>query len=278
METPAKPRRTPARRSAEKAKEKAFSGARGWRLRGRPQTACKRRRRRVLAGRCWPAGSFSCWGQPGSRPGRDTAIVTVVNHRRRLRDLAAQQRGGMGPGGRRVGRFGMGLGKRIGRCQECMRLGMRSHRHDAFSAAVVVVPVPRRAELVEHQQQQHQPAQQPRPHGKCRRRRQPARGQGGAHAETKVRTGRLDHSPRAQARRGRLKPEPPEPPQNPQPRHCAPLIRTLSSLTELTKTSTSGPRWMNAASMGPIHPINAAVMPSTCTTPTPTNRFSCTVR
>ena len=58
----------------------------------------------------------------------------------------------------------------------------------------------------------------------------------------------------------------------------APWIRTLRSFTELTNTSTSGPRWMMAASIGPIQPSRAAVMPSTCTTPTPTNRFSCTVR
>lgn len=58
----------------------------------------------------------------------------------------------------------------------------------------------------------------------------------------------------------------------------APGIRTRSSLIELTNTSTSGPKWMIAASMGPIQPSSAAVMPSTWTTPTPTNRFSWMVR
>ena len=236
METPAKPklpRRTPARQAAEKANEKASSGAQGRRLRGWPQTAFKRRRRRVLVGKRQPAGSFNRWGQPGSRPGRDTCVVTVLNHRQRLSDLAAQHRGGMGPGGRIAGRFGMGLGKRLGRRHIGMRLCMRSDSNHAFSATVMVVPVPRRAELVEHQQQQNQPADQPRPHGRCRRWRQEAGGAGGAHADTKIRTSRLDHSPRAQARLGRVKPA---------PSHCAPLIRTLSSLTELRNTSTSGPR------------------------------------
>ena len=67
-----------------------------------------------------------------------------------------------------VGRFGMGLGMCFGRCHVRMRRDMSSHSHDAFSATVVVVPVPGRAELVEHQQQQNQPADQPRTHGKCR--------------------------------------------------------------------------------------------------------------
>lgn len=54
----------------------------------------------------------------------------------------------------------------------------------------------------------------------------------------------------------------------------APGILTFSSFTEFRNTRTSGPRWRKAACMGPIQPISAAVMPSTCTTPTPTHRFS----
>ena len=54
----------------------------------------------------------------------------------------------------------------------------------------------------------------------------------------------------------------------------APGISTRNSFTEFKNTMTSGPRWMNAAWIGPIQPMSAAVMPSTCTTPTPTHRFS----
>lgn len=54
----------------------------------------------------------------------------------------------------------------------------------------------------------------------------------------------------------------------------APGILTRKSFTEFRNTMTSGPRWMNAAWIGPIQPMRAAVMPSTCTTPTPTHKFS----
>ena len=140
----------------------------------------------------------------------------------------------------------------------------------AINATAVVVRVPGCAELVEHQQQQDQPASQPL--RRARRR--------GAHGRPGTKTGRTHGDGGLKMRLKNYSPHLRGPPGSPAPAlcHCAPLIRTLSSLTELMNTSTSGPRWMKAAWMGPIQPINAAVMPSTCTTPTPTNRFSCTVR
>jgi hypothetical protein len=57
-------------------------------------------------------------------------------------------------------------------------------------------------------------------------------------------------------------------------RQSASARRTRSSLTELRNTRTSGPRCSSAAWIGPIQPTRAAMMPSTCTTPTPTIRFS----
>ena len=56
-----------------------------------------------------------------------------------------------------VWRFGMRLGKHLGGVPARMQSGYNG----AINGAVVVVRVPGRAELVEYQQQQDQPARQP---------------------------------------------------------------------------------------------------------------------
>ena len=144
----------------KKANEPAFSGAPGRRLRGGPQTAVRRARRLVTAGDGQARGFFDRMRPPSDRPRRHMPIVVVARPRQRAADLAAQDRGGMGPGASMAWRFGMRLAKHLG--LEPVRMhSYNSGNNGAINATVMVVRVPGRTKLVEHQQQQDQPTGQP---------------------------------------------------------------------------------------------------------------------
>ena len=113
------------------------------------------RSRFVLADNCLPDENAGLWRQAGRRPGRRWREGGVVSCRERGTRLDPQHRGRVRPQRSVV----WCIDVRDGRVSLSMR-GSGSGCDNAIDSAVVMVRMPWRTDLVEHQQQHKQPTNQ----------------------------------------------------------------------------------------------------------------------
>ena len=166
-------------------------------MRGVRKTQISWRSRLVLADDGLPDENASLWRQAGRRPGRRWRRGGVVSYRERGPRLDPQQRSRVRPQMSVIWCIDVRDGP--------VSLNMRSNGQDnAIDAAVVMVRMPWRTDLVEHQQQHKQPTNQ-RMRSQRARCEQDFDSVGGlkTHARSLTRSGYFDYNLRAISTRDR---------------------------------------------------------------------------